>query len=102
MKSHNAQQLRTLVENDQSLPDPVKAELLAELRAEAFWNDRAPVLNDEVLALRPLERFARLVLSAGGLTATQASELRAALAHLDRARAGTPAPATKGNRGKAA
>lgn len=83
MKDHHAKYLRALVEADQKLSDATKTEMLADLRAEAFWNDRAPDLNDELLALRPLERFARMVIAVGGLNAGLAKESREVLENLD-------------------
>lgn len=88
MKDHNAQCLRALVDADQKLPDATKADLLADLRAEAFWNERAPALNDELLALRQIEPFARLLITySGGLPPGHEAELKAAFAHLDAVRA---------------
>lgn len=86
MKSHNAKHLRALVEADQKLADGERAELLADLRAEEFWSGRAPLLNDELLALRPLEVFVRTIANGGTLSAPQLDELRKALAGLDAAR----------------
>lgn len=59
----------------------------AQRRAEGFWSERAPLLNDEVLALRPLERFARMVMAVGGLNAALAKEGREVLDNLDAVRA---------------
>lgn len=57
-------------------------------RAEDFWGERAPMLNDELLAIRPLEKFARLVANgANKLTSDQRKELLDALANLDAVRA---------------
>jgi len=88
MKAHNAKHLRALVEADQKLADGERADLLADLRAEEFWSGRAPVLNDELLALRPLEVFARTIANGGELSAARLDELRKALAGLDAARGG--------------
>lgn len=69
------------------------------IRGEQFWGERAPLLNDELLAIRPLEKFSRLIANGGEMTAEQRKELGEALAHLDAVRA---AQAKKGKRSKAA
>lgn len=59
----------------------------AQQRAEGFWGERAPLLNEEVLALRPLERFVRLITSLGGLPGEMDREMADALENLDAVRA---------------
>jgi len=71
----------------------------AQQRAEGFWGERAPALNDELLAIRPLERFARLIANGGELSGEQGKELGEALANLDAVRA---AQAKKNESGAAA
>lgn len=93
MKKPNTDLLRALVDGvrgQRTLTDSERADVLADLRAEAFWNERAPVLNEEVLALRPLEKFARLVANGGALTEAQADQLQQALQHLDTVRSTPP------------
>lgn len=60
--------------------------LLAALRAEDFWNVRAPQLTDEVLILRRLEIIGRVVLRDGVLKDSEAT-LRDLLAEIDALRA---------------
>lgn len=95
VKDHHAKYLRALVEADQKLSDANKTEVLADLRAEAFWNDRAPDLNDELLALRPLEAFARIIANGGELSADRRKDLDKALASLDAVRAAQAKKAKK-------
>lgn len=58
----------------------------ATVRSEAFWGSRAPAMNQELLALRPLEKFARLIANGGKLSDAERGELKAALRALDIAR----------------
>lgn len=87
MKSHNVKNMRALVEGAQALTEAERGELLADLRAEEFWSERAPMLNDELLALRLLEVFARTIANGEPLTGGQIKELQRALAGLDSVRA---------------
>ncbi|ATI15685.1 hypothetical protein [Bordetella phage vB_BbrM_PHB04] len=86
MQVHNVKNLRALVETAQLLTDAERVELLADLRAEEFWSGRAPALNDELLALRPLEVFARTIANGGELPAARVDDLHKALMHLDAVR----------------
>lgn len=75
------------------------AQLVADLlkhhkeivRAETFWGNHAPAMNEELLALRPLELFARLIANGGVLSKVQRDELSTALVGLDRVRGARPA-----------
>lgn len=64
----------------------------ATVRSEAFWGSRAPAMNQELLALRPLEKFARLIANGGTLSTAQRVELARALDALDTTRGGPRAP----------
>lgn len=89
MKSHNAELLKALVEGRRdlrTLNGVERSEVLSDLRAEAFWSERAGALNEEVLALRPLEKFVRLSLAGAKLKEDQADDLRHALSKLDAVR----------------
>lgn len=55
--------LRQCVERDGTLAAQLRAQLLAELRAEAFWSERAPAMHDELMALRRLEAPARALVA---------------------------------------
>lgn len=102
MQKHNADLLRAVLNGTrgvQTISDRECDDALADLRAEAFWNDRAPLLNDEVLALRPLEKFARQIFNAGGLDPADLVALNEALVDLDAVRA---AQAKKSQGGAAA
>jgi hypothetical protein len=73
-------------------PNPADAAtrepLLAALRAEEFWNVRAPQLTDEVLILRRLETPARRVAAAMDKQESPfVANIQTALAELDALRA---------------
>lgn len=101
MKSEDFECLKKTVrdavrkKNPAALADPRVASLVAAMldhyeaviRGEEFWGERGPLLTDEVLALRPLELFARIVVNGGALTDAHLDDLRAALDSLDKTRA---------------
>jgi hypothetical protein len=81
--------LRAAVDAAHPNPSLERAALLASLRAEEFWNSRAPQLTDEVLILRRLETFARALGALGGkaLAIAKAGRLPEVLDELDAMRA---------------
>lgn len=63
---------------------PDRAELIAALRAEDFWNSRAPQMSEELLILRRLESPTRAGLVVERpRTARESSQLREVLDDLD-------------------
>ncbi|HEX7906706.1 MAG TPA: hypothetical protein VF534_01255 [Paraburkholderia sp.] len=88
MDATKLNQLREMAQDtngeiDRALVLELITEHETQQRAESFWSERAPALNDEVVYLRQVETNARALKQALVIAASPADRMTAALNELD-------------------